>query len=489
MSKKRRIALSRIQSIHQTSKKKKEPASKSIEHTSLSSTPSSPNQSIPSATAPSSSTTVSNQKSSPTSSSAVSPSAISPSTTSPTPNQTSPTQKSTTSANPSNKKDDQSSSPSSNTTDPKNPPDNSKNQSIDSADDQKKNQQPAQSTPSSPAPGSPQSTHSAPSSSPATHTKPHHQDLEKKGTPSVNHNLPQTPGNKSGGPIDKVKAARDPKEFAKNQAKQYAKKVATKAATSAATKALGSTIGTAIGGPVGTLAGLAAGFLIDYGIEVSEKVIRWLLIIIDIFVIFFVTLIVLILIAIGSFFFSGGGGHSTFRESGIEGQVTPVASPTDLPAGVMTLDKPSTWSQKQATSTGCHCTSIAMYLTFLGKPATESDICNLAGDNVSFSAIENSYHVTRAGQLIDTDSFSEYQTFIKDAINKGKPIILGVSQPIAKGNGHFIVVVGYDDKYIYVNDPNANNPGQQTWDTLQSANYSKTNGGLAYHGYTISLSQ
>jgi hypothetical protein len=326
---------------------------------------------------------------------------------------------------------------------------------------------------------------------PSRTRKPQTKNVEKKGNnlPSGSDPKKSPAGNTGLG--DKAKAATDPKKFAADQAKKAVTKAATKAATGAATKALGSTIGTAIGGPLGTAAGFVAGMLIDVGIEVGEKMLKYVMAVIGVIVIFFVVLFFLILLAIASFFFSGGGGYSSHQESDVANQITPINSPVGNPPEVKTLQNANTWYTKQETGGDCHCTAVTMYLTFLGFDVTREKICNLTGEYVDLAPVEDKYKVNNTGQITDTNSFKEYQTFIKDAINKGKPVIIGVGYPISSKTikTHFLVVTGYDSKNIYVNDPNSTNPKSQTWETLETAKISQATPGEDYHGYTISLNK
>jgi len=211
-----------------------------------------------------------------------------------------------------------------------------------------------------------------------------------------------------------------------------------------------------------------------------------------IIMILFGGVISVLMLGIASFYFSGGGGGSSAKlESPIALQIDFITDPLITAiqsAKNKTLDKASSWLQKQTTATGSQATSVAMELNYLGltnpdgQPISEQDIIDIASELVDFQKIEETYNVYRETYEAAPDQFDNFKTYIKDAIDKGIPVLVNIG--LNNQSSHTMVITGYNDDFIFTNNPDPDGSDHQTWDYLSSHPYPGEN---AYQAYTLNL--
>lgn len=121
---------------------------------------------------------------------------------------------------------------------------------------------------------------------------------------------------------------------------------------------------------------------------------------------------------------------------------------------------------------GCGPTSLSMVATGLLRDVTlnpyavasfsqESGYCTSVGTDWSLMS-------EGANALgLDSENISLSEESVKNALESGKPIICSMGPGFFTTAGHFIVLTGYKDGYVTVNDPNSKANSEKKWEFAQ----------------------
>lgn len=225
--------------------------------------------------------------------------------------------------------------------------------------------------------------------------------------------------------------------------------------------------------------GAGAGASVGFGGINPVSVIAWT----------FLGITAIIAITIILTYFAGYEGTTYKQASPTANQITPATIPCGNIPNLPTLEDSSSWSQFQKNDKGSQATSVAMALTYLGYPTTETEIISLGGEDTNIGSILGTFNNVVSTGNQQTNNFDQLKDFIKKYIDKGIPVIIGVGQPIApdQNQAHFIVVIGYNQNGIAANDPHPGSSGSYSWDEIKKSSLKIGNQSGQYIHYALYL--
>lgn len=115
---------------------------------------------------------------------------------------------------------------------------------------------------------------------------------------------------------------------------------------------------------------------------------------------------------------------------------------------------------------------VRMILQYWGYQASETEIARHVETKSFGTAITNVIRIRRLGYQVNFGSLTQVQ--LETYLISGKPVIARVWADMLDywdaATSHVVVVVGFDDKYIYLNDPAfAEAPRRVLWDGFLAA--------------------
>ncbi|MDM8521373.1 C39 family peptidase [Anaerolineales bacterium HSG6] len=115
-----------------------------------------------------------------------------------------------------------------------------------------------------------------------------------------------------------------------------------------------------------------------------------------------------------------------------------------------------------------------MVLAYWGHTVSEADMVKVLGTKVFGTPISHIKRLKKLGYRVDFGSLTLEQ--LKLSLNQGVPVIVQLWTTMLSywnwisDSSHVVVVIGFDETYIYLNDPAFYNAPQQVlWDSFLAA--------------------
>ena len=113
-----------------------------------------------------------------------------------------------------------------------------------------------------------------------------------------------------------------------------------------------------------------------------------------------------------------------------------------------------------------------MVLAYFGEDRTEENLVQLLGTKLYGTPIRHAEKLQHYGYKVDIAQLS--QTDLEKQLNNGSPVVIRVWTMMLDywdvETSHVVVVVGYDEEMVFINDPAfPHTPQQVSWDGLLAA--------------------
>jgi ABC-type bacteriocin/lantibiotic exporter with double-glycine peptidase domain len=127
---------------------------------------------------------------------------------------------------------------------------------------------------------------------------------------------------------------------------------------------------------------------------------------------------------------------------------------------------------EQSRDGSCLPVCVQMVLNHLGDARTEADFSKILGTKAYGTPIRNAKRLREDGYDVEVRQLT--RTDLESYIESGLPVIVRVwTLMLGYWNvttSHVVVVVGYDDNSVFINDPAISNaPQQVVWDAFLAA--------------------
>jgi ABC-type bacteriocin/lantibiotic exporter with double-glycine peptidase domain len=128
---------------------------------------------------------------------------------------------------------------------------------------------------------------------------------------------------------------------------------------------------------------------------------------------------------------------------------------------------------EQSRDGACLPACVRMVLAYWDQSLSEAEVAKILGAKAYGTPISNVLRLDRQGFQVDLAPLTPDQ--LKDILLVNRPVIARVWTPMLEywpheDTSHVVVVVGFDETYVYLNDPALSKPAQATvWDSFLAA--------------------